>query len=153
MNIAKYRVELDENRHNILVKESDLDYDGRCMDDPTAVADLLKNNFRLHMQAEEHIYMVALSSGCKPLGIFEVSHGWVNGAYVRPREIFIRLLLVGASGFILCHNHPSGECRPSKADMEITERMEECAHLMAVDLFDHIIIGDKCYSFKINGLL
>ena len=153
MNIAKYRLELDENRHNILIKESDLDYNGKCLKDPLAVVDMLKSNFRLHMQAEEHLYMVALSTNCEPLGIFEISHGWVNGSYARPREVFIRLLLAGASGFILCHNHPSGECRPSKADMEITERIKECADLMAVELFDHIIIGDKCYSFKMNGML
>lgn len=42
MNIAKYRLELDENRHNILVKESDLDYKGKCLKDPLAVADMLK---------------------------------------------------------------------------------------------------------------
>ncbi|HBI59851.1 MAG TPA: hypothetical protein DDY31_01350 [Lachnospiraceae bacterium] len=37
--------------------------------------------------------------------------------FTRPREVFIRLLLAGASGFVLCHNHPSGDCRPSKADI------------------------------------
>lgn len=77
MNIAKYRLELDENRHNILVKESDLDYNGKGFQDPLAVAYLFKNNLRLHMQAEEHLYMVALSTNCEPLGIFEISHGWL----------------------------------------------------------------------------
>ncbi len=77
----------------------------------------------------------------------------MNGAYARPREIFIRLLLAGASGFVLCHNHPSGDCRPSKADIQVTEQLKECADFMAVNLFDHIIIGDRCFSFKVNGML
>ena len=153
MNITKYRLELDENRHNILVRESDTEYDGENFNDPLAVAEMLKNNYRLHVQAEEHMYIVAMTAACEPLGVFEIAHGWVSGAFTRPREVFIRLLLAGASGFVLCHNHPSGDCRPSKADIQVTERLKECADFMAVYLFDHIIIGDQCFSFKVNGML
>ena len=92
---------------------------------------------RLHAQAEEHMYIVALTAACEPLGVFEIAHGWVNGAFARPREIFIRLLLAGASGFVLCHNHPLDDCRPSKADVQVMEQLKECADFMAVDLFDH----------------
>ncbi len=153
MNIIKYRLELDENRHNILVRESDTEYNGENFNDPLAVAEMLKNNYRLHAQAEEHMYVVALTTACEPLGVFEIAHGWVNGAFARPREIFIRLLLAGASGFVLCHNHPSGDCRPSKADIQVTGQIKECADFMAVSLFDHIIIGDRCFSFRVNGML
>lgn len=153
MNITKYRLELDENRHNILVRESDTEYDGENFNDPLAVAEMMKNNFRLHVQAEEHMYIVALTAACGPLGVFEIAHGWVDGAFARPREIFIRLLLAGASGFVLCHNHPSGDCRPSKADIQVTGQLKECADFMAVDLPGHIIIGDRCFSFKVNGML
>lgn len=153
MNITKYRMELDENRHSILVRESDTEYDGENFNDPLAVAEMLKSNYRLHAQAEEHMYIVATTAACKPLGVFEIAHGWVNGASARPREIIIRLLLAGASGFVLCHNHPSGDCRPSKADIQVTERIKKCADFMAVDLYDHIIIGERCFSFKVNGML
>ena len=139
MNITKYRLELDENRHNILVRESDTEYGVENFNDPLAVAEMLKNNYRLHAQAEEHMYIVAMTAACEPLGVFEIAHGWVNGAFTRP--------------FVLCHNHPSGDCRPSKADIQVTERLKECADFMAVDLFDHIIIGDRCFSFKVNGML
>lgn len=153
MNITKYRMELDENRHNILVRESDTEYNVENFNDPLAVAEMLKSSYRLHAQAEEHMYMVAMTAACKPLGVFETAHGWVNGAPAGPREIFIRLLLVGAGGFVLCHNHPSGDCRPSKADIQVTERIKECADFMGLDLYDHIIIGERCFSFKVNGML
>ncbi len=48
MNITKYRMELDENRHSILVRESDTEYDGENFNDPLAVAEMLKSNYRLH---------------------------------------------------------------------------------------------------------
>lgn len=98
MNITKYRLELDENRHNILVRESDTEYDGENFNDPIAVAEMLKNNYRLHAQAEEHMYIVAMTAACEPLGVFEIAHGWVNGAFTRPREVFIRLLWPGPAG-------------------------------------------------------
>ena len=48
MNITKYRIELDENRHNILVRESDTEYGVENFNDPLAVAEMLENNYRLH---------------------------------------------------------------------------------------------------------
>ncbi len=62
MNITKYRLEMDENRHNILVRESDTEYNGENFNDPLAIAEMLKSNYRLHAQAEEHMYVVALTT-------------------------------------------------------------------------------------------
>lgn len=109
--------------------------------------------YGLNQLAEEYLYMIALSTKNKPLGIFEVSHGTVNASLVNPREIFIRLLLSGASNFILAHNHPSGSCTPSNEDCKLTDRINDCARLMGIPLLDHIIIGDGYLSYKEKGLL
>ncbi len=53
---------MDENRHNILVRESDTEYNGENFNDPLAIAEMLKSNYRLHAQAEEHMYVVALTT-------------------------------------------------------------------------------------------
>lgn len=81
MNITKYRFELDENRHNILVRESDTEYDGKNFNDPLAVAEMLKNNYRLHAQAEEHMYIVAMTVTCEPLGVFEYAGNTIRHGY------------------------------------------------------------------------
>lgn len=153
MRITKYRTELNEHRHNILVKESSCNYNIDCLTSPQKVFQLLNDLYGLNQLAEEYLYMIALSTKHKPLGIFEVSHGTLNSSLVNPREIFIRLLLTGASDFILAHNHPSGDCTPSKEDLKITERINECAKLMGISLLDHLIIGDEFLSFKEKGLL
>lgn len=61
----------------------------------------------------------------------------------------IRALLSGAAGIILVHNHPSGSIIPSKADINLTEKVKEICMLMGIDFMDHIIIGDnQFYSFE-----
>ena len=100
--------------------------------------------------AEEYMWMIAMDSKCKPIGIFEISHGTVNATLASPREVFTRLCLCGATSFVLVHNHPSGDCSPSKDDIQTTERMGECGKLMNIPLNDHIVIGEGYYSFKEN---
>ena len=69
-----------------------------------------------------------------------------------PEQIYQRLLLVGATGFVVIHNHPSGDPTPSGADLEATERLKKQAELMEIAMLDHIIIGgDTFYSIFAKG--
>ena len=78
--------------------------------------------------------------------------GTVNYSLVHPRDIFKEAYLLNATGIICVHNHPSGEVRPSKEDINLTIRLKEIGVLMGVRVIDHIIIGDdKYYSFLENG--
>ena len=153
MRITKYRAELDSGRHNILVKESAVNYACDRLDNPYAIVQMFNSVFGLDHMAEEYVYLTAFSTTYKVLGVFEVSHGTVNTTYASPREIFIRLLLSGASCFVICHNHPSGDCKPSDDDIELTKRLQKCATLMGIMFTDHIIIGNGYYSFKDHNLL
>lgn len=74
------------------------------------------NQLHLDRRAEEYVYVVGLTTKTQALGVFEISHGAVSASICNPREIFIRLLLCGASTFVMIHNHPSGDTNPSKAD-------------------------------------
>lgn len=113
---------------------------------------MLNDLFHLDKLAEEYVYIIAMSKSCEPLGVFEVSHGSVCEAYLNPREVFVRLLLVGAASFVVVHNHPSGNPSPSECDKKITERLGKCAELMGIDMLDHIIVGKTVYSFRKNEM-
>lgn len=152
MRITTYRTELDENKHNVLVKENSCNYPTCTFNNPQAAAEMLNDVFRLNKQAEEHLYMIALNTKGKLLGVFEISHGAVNYSVCNPREIFIRGLLCGASGIILAHNHPSGDITPSKEDIAIHKRIKEAGQLIGIELLDNIIVGDGYLSFKANGI-
>lgn len=153
MRITKYRTELDENRRNVLVKESATNYNADNLNNPQAITNMLNACFNMNRLAEEHLYLIALNTKNKPLGVFEVSHGTVNASLINPREIFIRLFLVGASNFIVSHNHPSGDCEPSKEDIQVTRMLKDCADMTGITLLDHIIIGDEYNSLKESGYI
>ena len=66
---------------------------------------------------------------------------------MHPREIFKPAILLGASAFIMVHNHPSGDVTPSEEDISITGRIIECGNILDIPLMDHIIYCEgKYYS-------
>jgi DNA repair protein RadC len=90
------------------------------------------------------------------IGIFEVSRGGIAGTITDRRLICAVSLLAGASNVILCHNHPSGNLKPSDADMQITSKAKDALSIMDIDLLDHLIITperDKYFSFTDEGLI
>lgn len=80
--------------------------------------------------------------------------GTIDHTPVYPREIIKRAIFLDASSFVMVHNHPSGNTKPSKSDIIVTEQLNDLAKALSIKLLDHIIIGSKdYYSFKNSGLL
>jgi DNA repair protein RadC len=83
-----------------------------------------------------------------------MNEGTVDHAPVYPREIARRALEHSAAAVILVHNHPSGDPKPSAADIAITRDVVDAAAAVAVKVHDHLVIGrDRVESFKSLGLL
>jgi len=83
-----------------------------------------------------------------------VGDGSVDEAAIHPREIIRRALDLGAVALILVHNHPSGSPQPSRADIQITNRIAEAGRLLGIAVHDHVIIGrDGHVSLKAKGLV
>lgn len=102
----------------------------------------------------EEFKIVLLNRANHVLGIVNVSQGGLAGTYVDPKILFAIALKANSSGIILSHNHPSGQCRPSEADVELTKRMVQIGALLELPILDHIIIcPDHYYSFKDEGLI
>ena len=100
---------------------------------------------------QEQFYCIYLDASKKVIEE-KLFIGTVNYSLVHPRDIFKEAYLLNATGIICVHNHPSGEVRPSKEDINLTIRLKEIGVLMGVRVIDHIIIGDdKYYSFLENG--
>ena len=119
---------------------------------PSSVAGYYMEEMR--HQKQEHIKLLMLNSKSKLLGESDVSKGTVNASLISPRELFIEALNKQAVSIILLHNHPSGDPTPSKTDILLTKRVKEAGDLIGIELLDHIIIGDNCYSsFAENKLL
>jgi DNA repair protein RadC len=80
--------------------------------------------------------------------------GTVSHTPVYPREVMKRALILNASALIVVHNHPSGDPKPSREDIETTRELKAAANALEVELHDHVVIGHgKHASFKSLGLL
>ncbi len=90
----------------------------------------------------------------KVLTTIQVSRGGISGTVVDIRLILREALNHFASGIILGHNHPSGNCSPSPQDTQITKKLKEAAQWMDITLLDHIIVcGESYFSYADEGII
>ena len=83
-----------------------------------------------------------------------LSQGTVDHAPVYPREIARRALELSASSLILVHNHPSGDTKPSRADIDVTRELIDALTPFDISIHDHLIAGKNgVTSFKNSGLI
>ena len=81
-----------------------------------------------------------------------ISQGGITGTVADPRIILKKALENEAVSLILCHNHPSGNLKPSRADELLTSKIKEAALLLDIRVLDHIIVSDRgYYSFADEG--
>lgn len=109
---------------------------------------------------QEVIRVVLLNTKNRMIQVVEVSKGTVDQTIAHPRDILKAALQFSASGFILVHNHPSGDPTPSSADYAVTKNLREAARIMKIEFVDHVIIGsesgeesDPFFSFREAGLI
>lgn len=101
---------------------------------------------------QEHFICVSLNGANEVINSRVVSVGLVNKTQVHPREVFADPITDRASAIIVAHNHPSGELKPSKEDIEITKQLKSAGEILGIRLLDHIIFNDKgYYSFLEDG--
>lgn len=83
-----------------------------------------------------------------------VSDGTLDESAIYTREIIAKAMAIGAAALILVHNHPSGSPEPSRADIQITQKIMEAGRLLGVVVHDHVIIGRQGHvSLKAKGLI
>ena len=82
-----------------------------------------------------------------------ISRGGVAGTVVDTKIVFKTAIENYASSIIICHNHPSGNLKPSEADIKITKNIKDAGKLMEIPLLDHLIITEnEFYSFSDEGM-
>jgi len=102
----------------------------------------------------EEFWLLMLNRANRVLGKYKVSQGGLSGTVIDTRIILKKALDNLASSIIVCHNHPSGNKKPSDADLKITEKLKKAAEMLEIKLLDHVIIADKSYfSFADEGLI
>lgn len=103
---------------------------------------------------KEEFWVLLLNRANRLIKKEQISSGGVSGTVADPKIIFKAALDQYASSIILVHNHPSGNLKPSQADIKLTNKMKEAGSLLEIPVLDHIIFGDEGYlSFADEEML
>ncbi len=103
---------------------------------------------------EEEVHVAFVSAKNAVTATECLQRGTVDQSAVYVRKVIERALAHKASGFILAHNHPSGDPTPSGEDRDLTQAVKTAAATVGIRFLDHLIIGDgPPFSFKASGLL
>lgn len=115
---------------------------------------LLENWDDSKIEFIEQFKVILLNRANKVLGIVEISTGGVSGTVADPKVILGAALKAAASGFIMAHNHPSGNLTPSQTDTDLTRKLKEGGRFLEIQLLDHVIVTTEgYYSFADEGLI
>ncbi len=101
------------------------------------------------------VFAVVFLNRANKINHFEIiSKGGISGTVADPRIILKKALEEDATAIVLCHNHPSGNLQPSRADEELTKKIKEAAAFFDIKILDHIIVSEEgYYSFADDGML
>ncbi len=129
-----------------------------ALDTPGQIAEFLGPELR--MLPRELIRVVLINARLRYQHMEDIAAGTINACTTRLADILRPAIVHQAHGFILAHNHPSGDPHPSEADRQITRQLRDAAHLLGLRFFDHVIVGQPSapggpdyFSFKENGML
>ncbi|MFT3886344.1 MAG: DNA repair protein RadC [Flavobacteriales bacterium] len=102
----------------------------------------------------EEFWLLLMDRGLGLLSTCRVSQGGLHGTVADPKMIFREALERRAASMVLCHNHPSGQLRPSTEDILLTRKLVDGGRLLDIQVADHLIItASSYYSFADNGML
>jgi DNA repair protein RadC len=102
----------------------------------------------------EEFWILLLSRSSRVIRKECISRGGLSGTVVDPKIVFKSALQNTASSMILFHNHPSGNLKPSEADLRITIQLKDAGRLLEIPVLDHLIVADEeYYSFADNCLM
>ncbi len=123
------------------------------IDTPDAIVKLLRQVFNADtFQWTEEMVMISLNRANAVIGVSKVASGGFSGVVCDPKVIMSLALQTAASSIILAHNHPSGNLKPSRADINVTEKIKGACEYLDVTLLDHIILSqDGFYSMANEG--
>lgn len=88
----------------------------------------------------EQVWLILLNGKNEIMGTTRLGEGGLHGCALRPSDVFRPVMVAGASGCVLIHNHPSGDPTPSAADRELTRTLASVGETLGIHVLDHVIV-------------
>lgn len=129
----------------VLIREEEFEYNNkiRNIDD---VFHFVQQIIKLCEEPDEVLYLINLTSANTIQSFMEVARGSSNCCFVNIADLFKRVLISNCKKFILLHNHPSGNPKPSRVDKMLTEDIKKASKILGIEFLDHIVVGDNTFE-------
>lgn len=102
----------------------------------------------------EEFWIILMNRANRLIEVRNVSKGGVSGTVADAKLIFKAALAKLSCSIIVCHNHPSGNLKPSSADIKLTKKLVEGGKNLDIAVLDHLILGNNSYfSFADEGMI
>ena len=129
-----------------MVKDVSAIYTAEKIITPVDIVELVNKYEQYNLSPTEKIILIGLDTKNQVNIYTEIATGGVNCTHLDTNNIFKPLLVSNCNRFILAHNHPSGDATPSKADIDLTNRIKIASDVMDIKFLDHIVIGGDDYT-------
>ena len=118
--------------------------DSECpiIDSPEKAVEQLSD---IRDKKQEHFVVMTLDGANRLIAKRIITIGTLNASLVHPREVFADAITDRAASIIVAHNHPSGSTEPSRADIDLTNRLKEAGKILGISVLDHLIITKSDY--------
>jgi len=127
------------------------DNNSTSIQSPNTVFEIVKEDFS---PVNESMHLLILNVKNKVIDKVLIAKGAYNSLMVTPTDIMRPILMSSGNHFILTHNHPSCDCKPSEEDVIFTNKIKQASKLLGLSFLDHVIYSDKEYqSMKQLGIL
>ena len=141
------KYELKQVEVRLKLNEAKPLYSDKNISDPEMAADIMRQ--ALSELDREYFCVVNLDTKNRPIHFNVVSIGDIDSVNIPMQNVFKSAILSNAASIVAFHNHPSGDITPSRADINITEKLAYAGKLMNIPVLDHIIVGDnKIFSLR-----
>jgi DNA repair protein RadC len=101
----------------------------------------------------EEFWLLLMNQNHRLIKKVRIAHGGISEVSVDIRIIIREAVVCNATILAVCHNHPSGNLRPSQADNDLTRSIRQACNLMRIQFMDHVIVTDGAYySYNEQGM-
>lgn len=120
-----------------------MDAEAPVIDSPEKAVEQLAD---IRDKKQEYFVCLTLDGANRLIAKRIITIGTLTSSLVHPREVFADAITDRAASIIVAHNHPSGDTKPSRADIELTKRLRETAKLLGIYLTDHLIVSKNSFA-------
>jgi DNA repair protein RadC len=138
--------------YKIIKNKKDTTFESKTISSSKDAYDFIKKFYYEDIDVYESFFILCLNRKNDTIGYMKISQGGRHTTVVDPTIIAKYTIDIMASGVILCHNHPSGNLKPSQTDIDLTNKINNGLQFLDILLLDHLIItNNHYYSFKDEG--